>query len=44
VAGIKRPAGDIAVPTADSVVHRDDRLVLAGRREDVERLQGRTAG
>ncbi|MCL4847270.1 MAG: cation:proton antiporter [Acidobacteria bacterium] len=44
VAGIKRPGGDIAVPTADSVVHRDDRLVVAGRREDVERLQGPPAG
>jgi Kef-type K+ transport system membrane component KefB/K+/H+ antiporter YhaU regulatory subunit KhtT len=38
VAGIKQPGGDVLAPTGDYVVHRDDRLVVAGQRDDVERL------
>jgi Kef-type K+ transport system membrane component KefB/Trk K+ transport system NAD-binding subunit len=44
VAGIKRPSGDVLAPTGDSVVHRDDRLVVAGHRADVERLTAGPAG
>ncbi len=39
VAGIRRPGGEVVAPTAAYVMHRDDRLVVAGQREDVERLQ-----
>ena len=39
VAGVKRPTGEVLVPTAQYIVHLDDRLVVAGSRRDVERLQ-----
>jgi Kef-type K+ transport system membrane component KefB/Trk K+ transport system NAD-binding subunit len=43
VAGIKRPSGEVLAPTADSVVNQGDCLVVAGQREDVDRLLTRPA-
>ncbi len=38
VVGIKRPGSGFTYATPDSVVHADDVLVVAGRRDDVERF------
>lgn len=38
VVGIKRPGEAFTYATSDTVVHPDDVLVVAGRREDVERF------
>jgi Trk K+ transport system NAD-binding subunit len=38
VAGIKRANGEVVAPTGDTVLQRDDCLVVAGHRDDVQRL------
>jgi trk system potassium uptake protein len=36
VVGIKRPGQDFTYATADTVIHRDDILIVAGRTQAVE--------